>query len=261
MRASKNVNFSRNRDYALEFKKSSKTKSKNSEIHISGAEGIYQESEILKVSNEYIKRALTHSRGKPDKIIITIEEIKDKIRKIGLLPLTTLKCNSPDEAKQIIYQKLLSLSISKIAINNSFKVLTSKKTMRGASLITNQSGYRMEPDRERGIRASRLGIEKIAERALNRNLSKMGLNTEIVKEALILASKVASHEDVIAEICISDDPDYTTGYIASKDFGYLRIPNIKRIGERHGGRVFIIKEDCDIGELINYLEKTPVLAF
>ncbi len=258
MRASKNVNFSRKRDYELELKKSSKNK--NLEIHISGAEGIYQESEILKVSNEYIKRALTHSRGKPDKIIITIEEIKDKIRKISLLPFTTLKCNSPDEARQIIYQKLSNLSISKKAIINSFKVLTSKKTMRGASLITNQSGYRMEPDRERGIRASRLGIEKTAERALNKKLSKMGLNTKIVKEALILASKVASHEDVIAEICISDDPDYNTGYIASKDFGYLRIPNIKRIGERHGGRVFIIKEDCDINELIIYLEKTPVLV-
>ena len=49
-----------------------------------------------------------------------------------------------------------------------------------------------------------------------------------VKEALMLASKAASWPDVIAEVCISDDPDYTTGYIASKELGYLRIPNIKR---------------------------------
>jgi len=92
------------------------------------------------------------------------------------------------------------------------------------------------------------------------NLSKMRVDTTTVKEALILASKVASHPDVTAEICISDDPDYTTGYIASKQLGYLRIPNIKRRGEKHGGRVFIVKESADIDRLTNYLEKTPVIV-
>ena len=76
-----------------------------------------------------------------------------------------------------------------------------------------------------------------------------------MKEALVLASKAASWPDVIAEACISDDPDYTTGYIASKEFGYLRIPNIKREKKMHGGRVFFIREAADIAGLIVYLEK------
>ncbi len=231
-----------------------------SEMHISGAEGIYEDSEISKVVKEYIKRALSHSRGKPGKIVLTIEEIKQMPKKISILPVTTLQCDYPDEAREIIYQKLLNIGISKKALDNAFRVLSSAKTMRGASLMDIKSGKRTEPDRERGIRVSRLGIEKSADKKLSLILSKSKINITTVKEALILASKATSCPDIVAEVCISDDPDYTTGYIASKKFGYLRIPNIKKQGEMHGGRVFFIKEDANIEKIINYLEKTPALV-
>ena len=81
--------------------------------HISGAEGIYEEPEIPKVCEKYVKRALTHSRGEPDEIIITIEKIRQKPKTISLLPVATLKCNSPEKARKIITQKLESLGISK----------------------------------------------------------------------------------------------------------------------------------------------------
>jgi 6-carboxyhexanoate--CoA ligase len=234
-------------------------KTEVSEIHISGAEGIFEHSDISRVIKEYTKRALNHPRGKPDKIVITIEEIKQKLKRVSLLPIITLKCNCPREAKKIIFQVLSDIGISKKGINNSLRVLTSPKTMRGAALILQESGLRVEPDRERGVRASRFGIEKNAEKALVKKLSKMKVNTVTVKEALSLASKVASSPDIIAEICISDDPDYTTGYIASKQSGYLRIPHIKNYGERHGGRVFFVKQDTNIKKVINYLEKVPVI--
>jgi 6-carboxyhexanoate--CoA ligase len=232
---------------------------KTYEIHISGAEGIYEEAEILKIVKEYTERALNHPKGKPDKIVITIEEIKQKPTRVSLLPIITLKCNCPREAKKIIFQVLSDIGISKKGINNSLRVLTSPKSMRGAALILQESGLRVEPDRERGVRASRFGIEKNAEKALVKKLSKMKIDTVTVKEALALASKVASSPDIIAEICISDDPDYTTGYIASKQSGYLRIPHIKNYGERHGGRVFFVKENANIKKVINYLEKVPVI--
>ncbi|MDI6801610.1 MAG: 6-carboxyhexanoate--CoA ligase [Thermodesulfovibrionales bacterium] len=244
--------------------RASKNRSQNlktHEIHISGAEGIYEEAEILKIAKEYTERALNHPRGKPDNIVITIEKIKEKPKKVPLLPVTTLKCNSPDEAKKIITETLLNIGVSKKTVNNAFKVLTSKKTMRGASLITEKSGMSMEPDKARGIRISRLGIGKADEKILSKMLSKMGINITTVKEALILASKAASCSGVIAEVCVSDDPDYTTGYVSSKKLGYLRMPNIKNRGELHGGRVLFIKENANIKALINYLEKTPVLIY
>jgi len=233
---------------------------KNHEIHISGAEGIYEEAEILKIVKGYAERALNHPRGRPDKIVITIEELDKKPKNISLLPLQTIKCDSPSYAEQIITQMLFKLGISKKAIYNAFRVLRAKQTMRGAAIIAQKSGLRLEPDKSRGIRVSRLGIEKSVYKKISKLLSGMKINTSTVKEALILASKVASCPDVISEICISDDPDYTTGYIASKKLGYLRIPNIKRRGDMNGGRVFFIKEDADINNIINYLEMEPVIA-
>ncbi|MBI4689602.1 MAG: hypothetical protein HY754_04980 [Nitrospirae bacterium] len=198
---------------------------KFNEEHISGAEGIYRESEITEKSREYINRALSHPRGMPDRVIITLDKVKEKPIKVPILPVNTLKCSSPDKAKEIIIQKLGSLGVSKKAIDNGLKILEAKKTMRGAALMLMESGRRKEPDRERGVRVSRLGIEKSVEKKLSRRLALKGINTITVKEALILASKVASCPDIVAEVCISDDPDYTTGYIASKGLGYLRIPN------------------------------------
>ncbi|MCX7913666.1 MAG: 6-carboxyhexanoate--CoA ligase [Thermodesulfovibrionales bacterium] len=236
-------------------------KNETQEIHISGAEGIYSEEEIPTVLREYLNRALVHSRGKPDKIFFTIENIKEAPLKVQPLTVKTLSCNSPENARKLISDKLLSLGVSLSAIDLGFKILYSPVTMRGAALIRSSSGTPCTPNPQRGVRVSRLGIDKNALNRLKKQLAQLNINTLRVREALILASKVAYHKDVIGEICISDDPDYTTGYIASKEIGYLRIPNIKRLGEMYGGRVFFIKEEANIYELINYLEKTPVQIF
>lgn len=256
MRASKNTE--RKARSVRRKERSAKRQTPNAE-HISGAEGIYEEKDILQICSEYLKRAVNHPRGKPDEIVITIEKIKQKIKTIPLLSVKTLKCKSPDEAKRIIIQKLAFPCISKQAVNNGFKVLKSRKAMRGASLILAGSGKRAEPDKNRGVRVSRMGIGKTAGRMLAQKLSKMGINIATVKEALILASKVASCPDIIAEVCVSDDPDYTTGYFASEKEGYLRLANIKKSGEMHGGRVFFIKENADIARVIQYLKGIPVI--
>lgn len=229
------------------------------QMHISGAEGIFDQNEIEKVIKKYLQRAMNHSRGKPDKIYFTIESLKQNPIKIPILSLSTINSDSPKEARKFIIDKLHLLGISKKVIEDALDIINSPLTMRGASLIKIKSGIRCEPDTIRGVRVSRLGIDKKLEKRLSRQLAKLNINTTRVKEALILASKVAYRKDIVAEICISDDPDYTTGYIASNELGYIRITNIKRLGDMNGGRVFFIKEDCNIAELINYLEKVPVL--
>jgi 6-carboxyhexanoate--CoA ligase len=239
----------------------SSSKLKDSElksIHISGAEGIYDASEIQKVIKRYTLRALNHPKGKPDKIVITIEDIKQRPRVISTLPVITVNSATPDEGKDIATKLLQSLSISKMAIDKAFKLIK-RDGMRGAALMAARTGERLEPDRERGVRVSRLGIERVALKTLSSRLSRVGINTDTVREALILASKVASCKDAIAELCVSDDPYYTTGYVASKSFGYLRIPNIKHKGSRSGGRAFFVREGVGIKDMIDYLERKPVL--
>lgn len=229
------------------------------ELHISGAEGIFDKNDIGKALNYYLKRAMGHSRGSPDKIIFTIEKVNSDLLKIPALAVTTLECFSPEQARRLITEQLLELGITKVSIKEGFNILDAYTPMRGAALVRMLSGCRADPDKLRGVRASRLGIEKEFNRKLNMMLAKLGINTERVKEALVLASKVAYHEDIVAELCISDNPEYTTGYIASKKYGYVRIPNIKCCGDMSGGRVFFIREDANISSLIKYLEKTPVI--
>ncbi len=229
-------------------------------IHISGAEGIFDEPEISKVCAQFIGRALNHSRGKPDKVILTIEEISERPLNAALLPVRTFECASPDAAWELIISSIQKLGISTRAVETALKVLKSERPMRGAALIAANSGRRMEPDRERGVRVSRLGIDKPSKIRLSRRLSALRINTPTVREALILASKVASCKDISAEICISDDPDYTTGYIASRSTGYLRITNIKNRGGMNGGRVFFIRDGSEIENIIAWLERQPVIV-
>jgi 6-carboxyhexanoate--CoA ligase len=227
-------------------------------MHISGAEGIYENHEITAIVRDYTLRALNHQRGSPQKIVITVEKIQENPIIIPFLPVKTLLCHYPEQARQIIVKALAELGVSGRSAHNAFKVLSSAKTMRGASLIFVRTGRRVEPDRNRGVRVSHLGIDASSVTALKQKLSKMRINTTTVREALAIASKVASHPDVVAEVCISDDPDYTTGYIASRQCGYMRIPNIKHSGDMNGGRVFFIQDETDIHSLIEYLEQKPV---
>ena len=228
------------------------------EIHISGAEGLYRESEVMKVVKKYIERALKHPRGKADKIVITIEEIREKPKKIPALPLVTVGNSSPIEGRKIARKLLQSERISWVAVDRAFELIK-KDSIRGAAIITAEKGKHLEPDNERGIRVSRLGITNLALKKLSTLLSKKGINNETVREALILASKVSSCNHVIAELCISDDPNYTTGYVASKGLGYVRIPHIKSKGNRRGGRAFFVKEGTGIRGIIEYLERRPVI--
>lgn len=232
--------------------------SKISEMHISGAEGLYEKSDIQKIARRFIQRALEHPKAIPDKILITIEDIKQRPSLIEALPVITVSCGTPAEGRSIVTKILESLGISEKSINSAF-VIIKKGQMRGAAIITLKKGCRLEPDRERGVRVSRLGITKSALKVLSSKLSRYGINKEIVKEAIILASKVSSCKGIVAEICVSDDPSYTTGYVASRQFGYVRIPNIKHKGSKIGGRAFFVSEETNVEDLINYFEKKTII--
>jgi 6-carboxyhexanoate--CoA ligase len=228
-------------------------------IHISGAEGIYPKGKIPAVVQEYITRARTHPKGKPDSISITIEKIRQKPRPIKALPVTTVKCCSTQQAATIIKRLLTMSGISAKGLKTALHIVQNTPTMRGAALVLSGSGRRVDSDRLRGVRASRMGISKTAEHALSAVLNQQAIDTPTVREAIILASKVASCDDVVSELCISDDPDYTTGYIASKKLGYVRIPCIKKKGSKAGGRVFFLSDEADIPAVIQYMEKIPVM--
>lgn len=232
-------------------------RSAGSGVHISGAEGIYDKNDISNIVKEYTQRALIHDRGAADEIRLTIEELKEKPKNISSLPLYTVNTRNPETAKKAALKILTSVGITERAIEDAFKALDIGITMRGAMLMDIE-GVRLEPDLLRGVRVTRMGITNEAATDLARKLGRLGLNNTTVKEALILASKVHKFRMVLGELCISDDPNYTTGYVATRAHGYIRLPRIKKRGVPYGGRAFFITGG-EVKDLIKYLQRTPVL--
>lgn len=228
--------------------------------HISGAECIAPASLVERQAGSYIKRAMAHSRGMPSEVVVTVERIKGKPRRAGLLAVSTVECHDTALAENEIKARLAKEGVSTRAIAAGLRLIRSSGVMRGAAIVDARSGRRLEPDSRRGVRATRLGMDPGALRRLKGRLARRGINIPAVVEALTLASKVAAAPGVMAELCASDDPGYTTGYIASARLGYVRITNIKPPGNMSGGRVLFVKSGTDIDRLVRFLQRTAVVV-
>ncbi|UCD36353.1 MAG: 6-carboxyhexanoate--CoA ligase [Nitrospiraceae bacterium] len=226
-------------------------------VHLSGAEGIYDPDVIGTIVKNYTGRALLHDRGGADEIHLAVEELTETPRKIPSLPLCTVNTRNPESAKKAAMKILTSVGITERAVEEALNALDVGISMRGAMLMDIE-GVRLEPDLLRGVRVTRMGTSEKAAQQLSAKLGRLGLNNDTVKEALVLASKVHRYRMVLGELCISDDPSYTTGYVATRAHGYVRLPRIKKKGVPCGGRAFFITGG-EVKELIKYLQRTPVL--
>ena len=229
-----------------------KMRASQSKNHISGAERILREDELKTNIDALINRALHHAKGKPDFVNLKIETIaENEIEYVDALPVKTVEVENFQEGRQIIIDYL-----SKIGINNAEKIMkmfSQTYNMRGAMLLDVDTLERLEPNQERGIRATFMDT---AENNLNVDDTKNHF-----REAIVLASKVINAPNIVAEICISDDPNYVTGYIASKSFGYVRITKLKEMNCPDGGRIFLYRGNREeVEKCINYLENKKVLV-
>ena len=218
--------------------------------HISGAERIVKLEEVGTIAQSLADRALYHSKGTADFINITVDLIPpEKIRYIDCLKVEEHKTNSISESHQLAIELLDDPAISKTAVYKAISMLKSlDKSMRGAMLVDAITGERLDTG-NRGVRVSHM--DSFDSYALGDN--------EHMREALVLASKVQSADGVVGELCWSDDPDYTVGYVACNGV-YHRLPNMKEFGSDIGGRVFFVRSDIDSESVIEYLERTPVLV-
>ena len=218
--------------------------------HISGAERIVKLEEVGTIAQSLADRALHHSKGTADFINITVDLIPpEKIRYIDCLKVEEHKTSSISESHQLASDLLNDSAISKTAVHKAISMLKRlDRSMRGAMLVDAITGERLDTG-DRGVRVSHM--DSFDSHALGDN--------EHMREALVLASKVQSAEGVVGELCWSDDPDYTVGYVACNGV-YHRIPNMKELGSNIGGRVFFVRSDIDSESVIEYLERAPVLV-
>jgi 6-carboxyhexanoate--CoA ligase len=239
-------------------------RAEKNEKHISGAEKLVEKNMISATITELAQRALSHEKGEPDFIKISVESLKIPVTKLTSLPLILTHVENETEGKTLARKLLLELGIPELCIEKSISLLekgpADGENMRGA-IIMDLNGNRLEPDIIRGIRASHIGITVEASKELQTAISDKELSAfyTYISDALVLATKVASVKGTLGELCWSDDPSYTAGYVASGKMGYIRIPHLKKKGDPYGGRVFFV-ENIDPGNYINEMESAPVLV-
>ncbi|WP_457755061.1 6-carboxyhexanoate--CoA ligase [Thermovibrio ammonificans] len=237
-----------------------KMRSSKGGVHISGAERIVKEEEVEQTVLELLRRAKHHSRGEADFINVKVEKLKKEPLKLKALPVFEVRSRLPVEK---VLRRLSYPLIPEELVVKTYKLLLkgpapNGSVMRGAAVIEVPEGRRLEEDRFKGVRASMLdGTEE-----LRRELQRLAGDkfTENFAEALVLSTKVLHHPDVLGELCISDDPDYTTGYISLKGKGYFRVEGIKPKGLKKGGRAIFVKKGCSFKKLAEYLKEEPVIV-
>ncbi len=220
--------------------------------HTSGAEKIVPASAVPDVASLLAERALRHPKGAPDFLNLKIEALPSDILRLKALAVKTHVTQSAEEGLSLAARLLASEGISRI--DEIMRRFSESHSMRGAMLLDADTLERLEPDRDRGVRATYM--DDVASLAKG---TARGKNH--YAEAIVLATKVQHAPGIVGEICVSDDPDYVTGYVATKTLGYRRITVIKEKGDPNGGRIFLYRgRKEDVARTIEFLEKTPVLV-
>jgi len=235
------------------------------DMHISGAEKISRAGYIDDIIMSFLARARSKD-SLPNNISINIESLQNlPVLYLSALDVLTVAVSDMHAGRAAAAQTIKNLGVSEQAVTSAVALLSrgpspSGNTMRGSIIMDARSGERLEPDQERGVRASRFDYTDHAYAIADERLNALGLTHHRTREALALASKVVHAPGVIAELCWSDDPDYTAGYVASLRRGYVRFPHLKIKGEQKGGRViFVDPSKMFLDKLIEYLQVNPVI--
>lgn len=219
--------------------------------HTSGAEKIVPSSAVPKTAAALVERALTHSKGVPDFVNLKVED-PGEILRIPALPVTTNNTRTAEEGRARAAELLASAGISRI--DDVMARFSEAHALRGAMLLDADTLERLDPNRERGVRATYMDDADSLAKG-----SASGKNH--YAEAIVLATKVQHAPGIVGEICVSDDPDYVTGYVATREIGYQRITTIKERGDPNGGRIFLYRGPRDMAaETIRFLERQSVVV-
>ncbi|WP_457681686.1 6-carboxyhexanoate--CoA ligase [Thermovibrio sp.] len=236
-----------------------KMRASKEDLHVSGAEAIVEKEFLERTLLSFFKRAMEHKRGEPDFISLKVELLKKGPFKAPLLPVFHTTGKSEELLLKLFSLAGIPSELGLYAYRLLLKGPSPKgDVMRGALILEVPSGRRLEPDKEKGVRASFLGITPHAEAELKKKAGEF--YTERLRDALVLTTKVNSYPGVLGELCLSDDPDYTTGYFSIPKLGYFRLFNLKPSGHPKGGRVIFVKEGLEVESFVNFLKKEPFLG-
>jgi 6-carboxyhexanoate--CoA ligase len=226
--------------------------------HISGEERIVTEDGVEACLREMLERARTHQRGRADFMNLKLQFVDPaKALYRPMLAFSECEARTVAEGRETALRELVAAGVSQQAARAGIQAIAAlPDSMRGAMVMDCVTGERLDHLGSRGVRVSNMDVADPA--AFRRALAAQGLHGDHVREALVLASKVAGGDGVVAEVCWSDDPQYVVGYVGSPRNGYRRIPVLKEKGCGIGGRVFYVRPGTDLDALRDYYEEKLV---
>jgi len=237
--------------YSIKMRASKKEN--GTDVHISGAEKIVEAPDVDIFANALIERGMHHSKGEADALNLKINKVcKENIIYLDALSVETIEVETWEKGQEEIKKYLKETGIDNP--QDVMQFLDETYAMRGAMLLDVDRLIRLEPDKKRGIRATNMDQERMKG-------DRIGNEKNHYEEAIVLATKVANCPGIIGEICISDDPEYVTGYVSSKEIGYRRITKMKRMGSEKGGRIFLFRgTDAEEQKAIDFLQNQHVIV-
>ncbi len=177
------------------------------------------------------------------------KSLKVKSYKFSCIPLAHNFIAGLLEEEHGINRHFVKSLISKLlsGINNGWN-------LPGALIVEPTTGEVVNPKSSKGIRT--ILFDWVEREKVKKLLLEKGYTVRTL-DALALATKNVFC-GVEAEICISDDPNYTTGYVASAKLGYVRIFPIKEKGSPFGGRIYFVRRE-NLEKTLECLRKKPLL--
>lgn len=213
----------------------------NEDIHISGAETMCEFDDLENYLKKHFNKAFYHENGTIDFLNLKIEKVKEPIQILRVLPVI-------EDLDDTLEQLAKQTGVSEYALNKGFEYIKNDINYSGAIILSARTGHRLDNTGNRGIRVSNLAFK---------TCKRNGEISERVKDARALATCMNTFEGVKAELCVSDDLNYTTGYYASSKLGYHIIFNIKKKATRQVGRIIFVDDHIDLNQYITFLESIP----
>lgn len=239
-----------------------KMRASKAKKHISGTEHLVAEQDVEGSVQTSVSRAIHHSRGCPDEINIKLERIEEShIIGIPSLPLITVKCEDETIGKTIIEKTLINKIPEITRFDFLEKYLYAEcPYIKGAKFFDiNNIGY-IHSHQQEDVRVTNLDLSVDVVNGLKEQIERYEPFNFKTADGLAIASKVCFCQGVLAEICLSDDPNYQGGYIAFPDIGYIRINKMKPFGSATGGRIIIIdSRKTKLIAIKEFLEKAITL--
>ena len=260
--------------YSVRMRASTGGRHEDGGRHVSGAERLVEEAGIDDVAAALMRRARERAEA-PDFVQITVDRIeRSAVDTATVLPLLLTEPMPARDAQVAASIRLREAGVSDDAIDRGFELLSEgieghllppfpwrgeglgesgiRRSAPGAMLLDASTGVNITPDPRRGVRATRFDYHPAHIASIESALVDAGLGHFRTREALALATKVM-WSGVLAELCWSDDPGYTAGYLATAS-RYVRFADFKPDGAAGGRAFFVDRAKVDVAEVIDRLE-------